>query len=102
MEKEITNTDGEVFFFFFWLFRTTPTAYVSSQARALIGDIAADLHHSSQQHQIINPLSEVRDQTHILMDASWICFCFTTTGTPDFFFFFFSLGPQPSTWMFLG
>ena len=29
-----------------------------------------DLHHSSQQHQILNPLSEARDQTHVLMDAS--------------------------------
>ena len=29
-----------------------------------------DLHHSSQQHQILNPLSEARDQTFILMDAS--------------------------------
>ena len=29
-----------------------------------------DLHHSSQQRQILNPLSEARDQTCILMDAS--------------------------------
>ena len=29
-----------------------------------------DLHHSSQQRQIPNPLSEARDQTHILMDPS--------------------------------
>ena len=28
------------------------------------------LHHSSQQHQNLNPLSEARDQTHIMMDAS--------------------------------
>ena len=27
-----------------------------------------DLHHSSQQHQIPNPLSGARDQTLILMD----------------------------------
>ena len=32
-----------------------------------------DLHHSSQQRQILNPLSEARDQTHILTDASWVC-----------------------------
>ena len=29
-----------------------------------------DLHHSSLQHRILNPLSEGRDQTHILMDTS--------------------------------
>ena len=28
-----------------------------------------NLHHSSQQRQILNPLSEARDQTHILTDA---------------------------------
>ena len=29
-----------------------------------------DLHHSSQQHQILSPLSEARDQTYVLMDDS--------------------------------
>ena len=41
-----------------------------------------DLHHSSRQQWIFNPLIEARDQTSILMDASQICFCFTTMGTP--------------------
>ena len=27
-----------------------------------------------QQHQILDPLSETRDQTCILMDTSWICY----------------------------
>ena len=31
---------------------------------------ACDLHHSSQWCQIFNPLSEARDQTHVLMDVS--------------------------------
>ena len=31
-----------------------------------------DLHHSSQQHRILNPLIEVRDQTHILMNTSQV------------------------------
>ena len=43
---------------------------------------ACDLHHSSQQHQILNPLSKARDRTLNLMIPSRICFCFTTTGTP--------------------
>ena len=29
-----------------------------------------DLHHRSQQHRILNPLSEARDLTHILKDTS--------------------------------
>ena len=40
------------------------------------------LHHSSQWHQILNPLSKARDQTCNLMVPSRICFCCTTTGTP--------------------
>ena len=31
-----------------------------------------DTHHSSLQLQILNPLSEVRDRTRVLMDASWV------------------------------
>ena len=33
-----------------------------------------DLHHSSQQHQILNSLSEARDGTCILMDTSRVCY----------------------------
>ena len=37
-------------------------------------------------------LSEVRDQTHILVDTSQICFCYAIMGTPRSYFeaFFFS------------
>ena len=31
-----------------------------------------DLHHSLRQSQILNPLSEARDQTYILMDTSQV------------------------------
>ena len=42
-----------------------------------------DLHWSSRQCQILNPLNKARGQTCILMDASRICFCWATTGTPS-------------------
>ena len=31
-----------------------------------------DLHHSSRLRRILNPLSEARDQTCVLRDASWV------------------------------
>ena len=30
--------------------------------------------HSSRQHQIRNPLSKARDQGHILMVTTWVCY----------------------------
>ena len=78
-------------FFFFWsffAFRAAPSAYGGSQARGLIGAVAASLYQShsnagSELHlrptpqltaiQILNPLSEARNQTCILMDASQVC-----------------------------
>ena len=45
-----------------------------------------DLHHSSQQCQILNPPSEARDQTCNLMVPSRIHFHCATTGTPLFAF----------------
>ena len=40
------------------------------------------LHCSWQQHQILNPLSKARDQTHVLMDTSQAHYCWATMGTP--------------------
>ena len=37
------------------------------------------LQHSSMQCQICYPLSEARDQIHVLMTTSYICFCCATT-----------------------
>ena len=75
-------------FFVFCLFRAAHAAYGGSQARGQIGAVAAGLHqshsntgskphlrpkhHSSWQCRILNPLSEVRDQTHNLMVLSQI------------------------------
>ena len=42
----------------------------------------SDLHHSSWQRRILNPLSEARDRTFVLMDASQIRFHCATMGTP--------------------
>jgi len=41
-----------------------------------------DLHHTSPQRRIFNPLSEARDWTRNLMDASQFRFCWATRGTP--------------------
>ena len=74
-------------FFVFWVFflfcfpafsRATLMAYGGSQARDLIGaytraiamqdpSLICNLHHSSQQHRIFNPLSRARDGTCNLM-----------------------------------
>ena len=52
--------------------RAMPTAYWSSQARGPIGAATADLHHSSQQHRILNPLSRARDWTCVLMAIRFV------------------------------
>ena len=75
------------FCFFFFFFRARPEACGDSQARGQIRAAAAglyparatqdpscvsDLHHSSQQRWVLNPLSEARDRTHILVDTTRI------------------------------
>ena len=69
-----------------FLFRATPAAYGTYQGRGRMGTAAAGLCHSHSntrsklhlgltpqwQCQILNPLSEARDQICILMDTSWV------------------------------
>ena len=78
----------------------TPAVYGSSQGRASNQSCSCwptpqsqrclscifHLHHSSQQHWILNPVSEARDRTRILMDTSWFCYHWATTGTLAFWF----------------
>ena len=33
-----------------------------------------DLYHSLGQRWILNPRSEARDRTHVLVDTGWVCF----------------------------
>ena len=55
-----------------------------------------DLHHSSQQCWILNPLSEARDGTRNFMLTSRIIFCCSTTETLVFAFYISSQGAK---WM---
>ena len=56
-------------------------AYTTATATPDLSRVC-NLHHSSQQLWILNPLRKARDQTCILMGPSWICFCYSTMGTP--------------------
>ena len=71
--------------FFFFLFRAAPSTFGSSQARGRIGAAAAGLHHSRcnvgskprlqptpqlRATQVLNPLSEARDGTQVLVNSS--------------------------------
>ena len=49
-------------------------AYTTATAMGDPGCIC-DLHHSSRQYQILNPLIEARDRICAHMDSSQICFC---------------------------
>ena len=107
------------FLVIFLLFRATPAAYGSSQARAelelqlkayttatVMGDLChvCDLCLGLWQCQILNLLSEARDWIHILMETNvGSLTCWATMGTPSIvccfsgffcFFFFCFLGPH--------
>jgi len=62
------------------------TAYASATAMPDPSH-TCDLHHSSRQRWILNPLSEANDQTCNLMVPSWILFCYAMVGTPVYLFF---------------
>ena len=56
----------------------------------------SDLHHSSWQHPILNPPSETRDQTHILMDPSRVRYHGATTGASRWYSFLSHLPDRSS------
>ena len=81
---------------FFFLFMATPVVHGTNQScgwslcHSPRSELHWDLCCSLRQHWILNPLSEARDQTDILMDTSWVCYHWTTTGTPLYAFLYFS------------
>ena len=93
------NTYSFFFSFFFWflIFRATPwhmevprlgvelelqlPAYATATSMRDPSHVC-NIHHSSWQHWIPDPLSEARDRTHILRDTSRINFLCITMGTP--------------------
>ena len=91
----------DYFIIYLFIYRATPVAYGGSQARVklelqlpayttatatLDPSHICNLHHSSRQCLILNPLSEAGDQTHILVGTSYICFRCTARGTPQDYF----------------
>ena len=66
-------------FLSFCYFLVRSASYGGSQAMGRIGAVAAglrhtsNLHHSTRQRHILNPLNEAGDWTCILMDAGRVC-----------------------------
>ena len=56
-------------------------AYTTAAATPHLSHVC-NLHHSSGQDRIVNPLSQPRDQTWVLTHISPVHYCWTTMGTP--------------------
>ena len=83
-----TNCSGNIFLFLFLLFiglhrwhMEMPRLGSKSELQLLVYTTATampdpncicDLHHSSKQHWILNPLSDARDRNHVLTDISQV------------------------------
>ena len=86
MNLDICCMDDMFFFFFYFLglhpqHMEVPNLGVQSELQlpatatattTLDLSSVCNLHHSSWQCQILNPLSEARDRTCILMETSWV------------------------------
>ena len=110
------NSYKFIFFFFFCLFRATLAAHgcsrlgVESELQLLSYIIATatqdpscicDLHHSSRQSRILNPLRKARDRTRNLMVPVQILFCCATRGTPYKFIFLITYPTIPNLYHLL-
>ena len=62
-------------------------AYTTATATMDLSSICG-LHHSSQQCQILSPLSEARNQTQVPMDTSWVPYHWATVGTSVNYFLY--------------
>ena len=80
----VLSAGGLFFFFLYPQHMKVPKLGVESELQLQACTIATalrdqshicDLHHTSQQCWIINPLSEARDQTPVFMDTNWIRYC---------------------------
>jgi len=80
----------------YFLLRATPAAYRVSQLEPQLPayttatatcspSCICDLHHSSRQCQIRNPVSRAGGRTFVLLDTSRVRFCRATMGTPRYF-----------------
>ena len=74
----MSSVSPELTFFF----RSTPAAHGSSQGSSGIGAAAAGRRHSSRPRRILNPLSEARDGTRILMDPGRVHEPLSRKGNP--------------------
>ena len=85
MSLDLRNLDGPFFFSFLELLlwgievprlgaelELQLPAYNTATA-TWDASLNCDLYHSAWQCQILNPLRETRDQTHLLMDTSQVC-----------------------------
>ena len=92
------------YFILFLLFGATSAAYGRSRLRVeselqlpayttatATQDLSrvCNLHHSSQQLWILNPLSKARDQTFSFMDTSWVLNLLSHNGNFNFYLLLF-------------